>query len=187
MLWVNKTIADDTNKEAVVCNHICTRNAINVPPVTIRTEKNWIIPASLSEFTLIWWMHVQNPPGWCALLWMCCSSIICLFEATQKSQENVLPIVDSLSQQGKAWLKCLGHFFAILKSYAVLGSQKVSQALEHSVPPIWKCSSDNGWRHPGTSRDVSMILKKSADQKHIVWGVDAIMSLHIGQSWFYDS
>ena len=72
--------------------------------------------------------------------------------------------------------------FAILKSYAVLGSQKV-----HSVPPIWKCSSDNGWRHPGTSRDVPIILKNSADQKRIFWGVDAILTLHIGQLWFYDS
>ena len=75
--------------------------------------------------------------------------------------------------------------FAILKSYAVLGPSK---SVPGSVwPPIWKCSPDNGWRHPGTSRDVSMILKKSADQKRIVWRVDAILTLHIGQSWFYDS
>ena len=136
MLWVNKNIADDTNKQAVVCNHICTRNAINVLPVTIRTERNWIIPASLSEFTLIWWMHVQNPPGWCALLWMCCSSIICLFEATQKSQENVLPIVDSLSQQGKAWLKCLGHFSPFWRAMQCLALKKCHRHLSIVCHPF---------------------------------------------------
>ena len=40
MLWVNKNIVDDTDKEAAVWHHICARNAIDVPPVIIRAERN---------------------------------------------------------------------------------------------------------------------------------------------------
>ena len=88
--------------------------------------------SSLSEFILIWWMHVQNPPDG-----VFCHG--CVFK-------HFLSIWSHLEIPGKCFAYCRflattrkgvakvpRTLFAILKSFEGFALQKVSQALKHST------------------------------------------------------